>query len=218
MIDPSKPRALLKNEAYTTLKDLILSEELPPGTFLSERQLAARLAMSKTPIRSALERLQGDGFLIISPQQGVMVREIPLREVVDLFDIRIALETFIVSHIAGRLTLRQAELLEQNLAEQAACIPTQDVSRSTRLDEDFHQLLCDFLDNQEIRKVLLSLRDRLTRPISRVFRGVPDRFRASYQDHRSIYEAVQGGDPALAAVRMREHLEFGKRFLISRDG
>lgn len=217
MIDNSKPRTLLKDEAYTTLKDLILGEELPPGTFLSERQLAARLEMSKTPIRSALERLQAEGFLIISPQQGVMVREIPLGEIVDLFDIRMALETFVVRQLAGNLSKPQTELLKENLAAQAACIPTQDVRDSTRLDEDFHQMLCEFHQNGEIVRVMLGLRDRLTRVIARVFRRAPNRFEASYADHQGIFEALKGGDKVLAEMRMQKHLEYGKGFLVERS-
>ena len=96
-------RVLLKDQAYENLKNLILEEVFAPGTFLSERQLAARLDMSKTPIRSALERLETEGFVTVSPQQGIVVRESSLREIVDLFDIRIALEVFVVQSIAGRL-------------------------------------------------------------------------------------------------------------------
>lgn len=217
MIDNSKPRTLLKDEAYTTLKDLILGEELPPGTFLSERQLAARLEMSKTPIRSALERLQAEGFLIISPQQGVMVREIPLGEIVDLFDIRMALETFVVRQLAGNLSKPQTELLKENLAAQAACISTHDVAESTRLDEDFHQMLCEFHQNSEIIRVMLGLRDRLTRVIARVFRRAPNRFEVSYADHRGIFEAVLSGNARLAGERMQKHLEYGKGFLVERS-
>lgn len=217
MIVQDSSRPLLKDKAYETLKELILSETLPAGTFLSERQLAGRLEMSKTPVRSALERLQGEGFLTISPQQGVLVREIPLHEIVDLFDIRIALETFVVRQLAGTLRGPQTALLEENLAAQAACIPTQDVHQSTRLDEDFHQMLCEFHQNGEILRVMLGLRDRLTRVISRVFRRAPNRFEASYADHRGIFEALSLGGKALAERRMREHLEYGKRFLVERS-
>ena len=58
-------RTLLKDRAYDELKNLILDETFSPGTFLSERQLAARLGMSKTPIRSALERLEAEAFVAV---------------------------------------------------------------------------------------------------------------------------------------------------------
>jgi DNA-binding GntR family transcriptional regulator len=60
-------RVLLKDQAYEELKKLIMNEVFSPGTFFSVRQLAARVDMSKTPIRSALERLESEGFVAVSP-------------------------------------------------------------------------------------------------------------------------------------------------------
>ena len=74
-------RGLLKDDAYERIKHLIQTQVFKPGTFLSERELAARLGMSKTPVRSALERLQSEGFVQISPQQGAVVREPSLNEI-----------------------------------------------------------------------------------------------------------------------------------------
>ena len=74
-------RSLMKERAYADLKRMILDGELVPGSFLAERQLAARLGMSKTPVRSALERLEAEGFLSISPHQGAIVRELAVREI-----------------------------------------------------------------------------------------------------------------------------------------
>ena len=72
--DSEDRRVFLKDRAYEELKTLILSEALPPGSFLSERALGQKLGMSKTPVRSAIERLENEGFVSVSPQQGVVVR------------------------------------------------------------------------------------------------------------------------------------------------
>src|SRR5213080_3141617 len=69
-------RGLLKERAYAEIKQRILSGAFAPGTFLSERQLALQLQMSKTPIRAATERLEQEGFLTISPQQGIVVHDL----------------------------------------------------------------------------------------------------------------------------------------------
>src|SRR5579872_4371815 len=74
-------RSLMKEQAYAELKRLIQSQELAPGSFLAERQLAHRLGMSKTPVRSALERLESEGFVRISPQQGAIVCDLSLRDI-----------------------------------------------------------------------------------------------------------------------------------------
>lgn len=209
-------RVLLKERAYETLKELILNETFPAGTFLSERQLTVRLGMSKTPIRSALERLEAEGLVIVSPQQGILVREISLQEVVDLFDIRIALETFVVDHIAGKIPPTQRAQLEGNLEAQAKAAEGGDVNTSTRLDFEFHLILCAALGNREIVRTMLSLRDRLYRVIHHISSRIPGRLQASYQDHLAIAQAVLSGDAEGAVRQVREHLEYGKRYLIQR--
>ena len=88
----SPVRRLLADRAYDALKTSLRSGAYPPGSFLSERQLAARLGMSKTPLKSALVRLEQEGYLRISPQQGIVVREPSIQEVSDLFDLREAIE------------------------------------------------------------------------------------------------------------------------------
>src|SRR5205823_13426599 len=96
-------RALLKDDAYERIKQLIQTQVFKPGTFLAERELAARLGMSKTPVRSALERLQTEGFVQIAPKQGAVVREPSLHEIVDMIDFRIALEPYVLRRLVGRL-------------------------------------------------------------------------------------------------------------------
>src|SRR5262245_56779925 len=91
----SSPGAgLMKERAYSEIKRRILNCDYPPGSFLSERNLATTLGMSKTPVKAALERLEHEGFITVSPQQGIVVRELSIREIADQYEIRTALESF----------------------------------------------------------------------------------------------------------------------------
>jgi DNA-binding GntR family transcriptional regulator len=92
----------MKEAAYAEIKKRILSGEFDQGRFLSERQLAVQLAMSQTPARAALEKLQIEGLVTISPQQGIVVCEISVHDLADQFEVREALEVFVVRHLAGR--------------------------------------------------------------------------------------------------------------------
>ena len=212
----AESRGLLKDKAYEVLKQLILDWTFKPGTFLSERQLAIRLGMSKTPIRSALERLEHEGFVTISPQQGIVVREFSLEEIVDLFDIRVALETFVVKALSGRLSPAFRTRLEENLERQFEATQTGDVVAATRLDADFHILLCEAHGNQEILRTMLHLRDKLYRVVYRILNHDPQRIATSYDEHRAIGSAVIDGQGDLAAELIAKHLEWGKRALIAR--
>ena len=209
-------RDLLQDKAYEEIKTLIQDGTFPSGSFLSERQLAARLGMSKTPIKNALVRLDIEGFLSVSPQQGIVVRELSVHEIVDVFDIRTALETFVVRRLAGRLVPAQKEALKRNLKEQSDAAKRNDVVALTRLDTDFHVLLCGFMGNLEIERVMWQLRDKLHRVILRVMRQVEGRSRTAFEEHSAIASAIFAGKGDKAAELVRKHLEFGKQFLISR--
>jgi DNA-binding GntR family transcriptional regulator len=206
---------LLKERAYTEIKARILSGESAPGTFLSERQMAAQFGMSKTPVRAALERLEQEGFVTISPQQGVIVRDLSIREIADQYEIRLALEIFVLRNVAGRLTPPQLARLRANLQAQEAACRDFDVEQGVVLDGEFHTLFAEFLGNQEILRVLGQLRAKIHRVISQVYKINPSRMTNSYEEHGGIAEAVIQGDAADAARRIEQHLEYGKLHLLS---
>src|SRR6185295_5954452 len=133
-------RRLLADRAYDALKGSLQSGKYPPGSFLSERQLARGLGMSKTPLKSALVRLEQEGFLRISPQQGILVREPSVQEIIELFDLREAIETYVVQRIAGKLTADQASVLRANIHDQAEAVRKSNVADATRLDTEFHTM------------------------------------------------------------------------------
>jgi len=212
---PSRQRRLMKERAYDSLKQLILNETFEPGSFLSERQLAGRLKMSKTPIKSALERLESEGFIGVSPQQGIVVLDLTLEEIADHFETREALETYVVRRLAGKLTSEQTVRIRENLAAQKVSVENLDDSANRLLDSEFHLLWCQFLGNREIIAVMRRLRDRIHRIISRVNSRNLSRMNEGLEEHLRIAEAVIGGDGDGAARAVEEHLRSGKLCLLS---
>jgi DNA-binding GntR family transcriptional regulator len=209
------PRGLLKERAYDEIKGLILGGDLAPGTFLAERQLAARLGMSKTPVRSALERLESEGFISISPQQGAIIRDQSLHEIADQYEIRTAIETFVARQLAGHLTREQVDQVRTNLEAQRENLGVGSVERGVALDEAFHTLFCEFLGNHEILRVMGQLGDKVHRVISQVFTLNVSRIASSYREHQAIADAIIDGDANLASRLIEEHLQFGKLALLS---
>jgi DNA-binding GntR family transcriptional regulator len=208
-------RELMRDQAYAAIKRFLLDGDLAPGAFLAERQLAGQLRMSKTPVRAALQRLEAEGFVTISPQQGIIIRDLTVHEIADHYEIRAALETYVVRALAGHLIARQRDRLEENLRAQAALRGRDDGRQAAALDTAFHTLFCEFLGNGEILKVMAQLREKIQRVITRVFQLNTRRFASSYAEHRAIADAVINGDAARAARLVEEHLEYGKRCLLS---
>jgi DNA-binding GntR family transcriptional regulator len=207
----ASPQVALKQRAYQELKRLILSEELAAGTVQSVRQLASRLNMSKTPVHSAIERLETDGLVALAPQQGVIVRELSVRDIVNHYEIRQALEPFVMRRLAGRLTSEQIDVLERNLAVHRELSSEGSATELIQIDAEFHQLLCKFLGNDEITRVMQRMRDKVQRVIYRVKQQFPQRITESYDEHKAIFEALVAGDGERAARLAEDHLDKGLR-------
>jgi GntR family transcriptional regulator, rspAB operon transcriptional repressor len=211
---PTPERRLLADRAYDALKSSLQSGKYPPGSFLSERQLARGLGMSKTPLKSALVRLEQEGFLRISPQQGIVVREPTVQEIVELFDLREAIETFVVQRVAGKLTPDQTAALRRNLREQAEASKSRSAGESTRLDTEFHAMICGFLNNGEMSTALARMRDKLHRLILTNLTRRPERLATSYREHAAIAASLIRGRGARAADLVRRHLDYGRAMLL----
>lgn len=214
---PSPSRFLLQERAYNELKERLLREELEGETFLSERQIAADLGMSKTPVKAAFVRLQHEGFVKISPQQGVVVRNLSHEEIADHLETRLALETYAVRKIAGTLTDDQWDRLQENLREHAACTADNDVRQSVWLDSQFHILLVSFVGNREMEKIMEQTRDKMFRVMGRILFRNRSRVDQTITEHAAIADALREGRSQLAAELMAQHIERGREFLTGED-
>lgn len=206
----------LKEQAYRHLLDLLMSDEVPPGTFLSERQLVARLGMSKTPIRVALERLDRDGFVDILPQRGVRLRELTEPEIVDYYNFRIALESWVVKRVATAHDAREVRELRRIVERQRKMLETGrgDVVRHyIELDAALHQTLAEIAGNAEIIRVLETQRDKLARVMSAILARDPEWLQSTTGEHEAIVDAIERGDPAAAEREIVAHLEHGREFM-----
>lgn len=203
--------SLLQRRAYNEVKRLLISGEFEPGSFLSERQLSLRLGMSKTPVHVALKRLELEGFLSVSPQQGVVVRVMSIQEIVEHYEMRQAIESFVVRKLAGKLSNEQIERLHDSLAEQSNSLLTEVTPRSVELDANFHLALTEFVANSQLTRLMEQSRERIHQVIFRAVELDPQRMRDSLEEHTRIVEAIIQGDATRSSELMTEHLERGKQ-------
>ncbi len=211
----ASPPARLQSRAYAELRRLIATGEFPPGTFLSERQLAAQLGMSKTPVHVALERLESEGFVTISAQQGIVVRGMTVEDIIDHYELREAVESWVVRRLSGRLSPEQIDQLRDNIAKQHEALAEDNLHQIMVLDQQMHFLLSSFLGNQEITTTMERLRDKIHQVILRVTDTDGTRPAESTAEHVAIIDAVIAGDGDQAARLMVEHLEAGKRRILN---
>jgi DNA-binding GntR family transcriptional regulator len=205
----------LKEKAYQELIKFILNGELKSGEFLTERSLVERLEMSRTPIRSALERLEAEGHVTYTPNKGIFVTELTIDKVVDFYDFRVAIESHVVKKLASK-TLTEEEILwfEQNLNRQKECLESNDYAQFTTDDSEFHRMLARVYGNMEIVQTMERLQDKLFRIALKVLRKESSRIQTSYEDHARIFNLILEGKAEEAAQHMTQHLEFGRRILL----
>ena len=186
------------------------------GALLTERALAENLAMSRTPVRSAIERLESEGYLHCTPNKGILIVDLSLKLVIDFFDLRNALEPYAAGKIAqSQVQKVDAAWFDENLSGQERCLGQQDFVRFTELDSAFHRGLFRLYGNQEMIQTMDPLQDKLFRIALNVLKKDNARIHQSIIDHRSIWKAIMDGNPELAASELRQHLEYGKKILMA---
>ncbi|MBP1988433.1 GntR family transcriptional regulator [Paenibacillus eucommiae] len=204
----------LKETAYEVIKERIVNGEWSGGTFLSEKALSELLEMSKTPIRSALDRLEMMGLVKLSPKQGVIVQEISLKKILEIYELRLALETFAVRQLTGKLDALFFSRLDANLEAQAAAVQAEDVIKYVHLDRQFHEMIVDSLDNSEFAEAMSRIQDKFIIAVRTTFIKNKKRLWGSLEEHRSIRDALAGNDPLVTEQLIAKHIEFVKMILL----
>ncbi len=199
--------------AYEEIKKLILSGKLSNDMSISENVLANILGMSRTPVRDAIRRLEMDGFVRIISSQGIVIREVSINEVKEIYDMRIALEEFVVRELADGLSGEDFRNLEAILKKQEEACKKMDAIAFHEEDRNFHDYLMRVYGNSMITDFIARLRDRIA-GINIDMLKVPENMVTFYGEHKKILEALRKGDGEAAAKEMDEHLKGGKMRLI----
>lgn len=203
-----------KGLAYEEIKRLILDGKLSGDMPISENVLANMLDISRTPVRDALRRLEMDGFVRVIPNQGVVIREVSISEVKEIYDMRIALEEFVVRELADGLSDEDFRNLEAILKKQEEACEKRDAVAFHEEDRKFHDYLMRAYGNAMITNFIARLRDRIE-GINVNMLKTPGNMQLFYGEHKRIFEALRKRSGEEAAKEMDEHLKGGKTRLIA---
>ncbi|PLS09577.1 GntR family transcriptional regulator [Neobacillus cucumis] len=209
-----KKSLLLKDIAYNKIKEKILEEEFKPDRFLSERELIDLLQMSKTPIKSALDRLETEGFVTVSSKQGIAVKDLSIEQIIDIYHLRVAIETYNCEQIYKTITEEQLNLLRENLTLTKNSVEKRDVKEFAKNDHEFHFLIAKFAKNKEIQKILLNYNSHLLRITLRHLNRNPNRMEKFLQEHEEIYLQLEKKNRRCIDL-MRNHLKDSIKLLFS---
>lgn len=194
--------------AYEEIKRRIVELVYAPGTKLSEARLVEELGLGRSPIRTAFARLQAEGFIAVSPQSGTYVRTLTEREMRDIIECRLLLETHVTRLAARHIEaeqLRRLRVAFRRLAPQGRELPNDVFEDFNELDSMFHTTIYQAAGNEAMAGILLNLLDKV-RWIKKSFPSTPRRMRMSFAELERVLEALEERDPDAAEQRMREHI------------
>jgi len=196
-------RDLLRDRAYTTLRDAIVDGTLAPGERLRDQELTEWLGLSRTPVRDALSRLEQDGLVETEPQRFTRVAPLDRRAARDAFPIVAAIHALAAELGVARLTGAGLEAMSNANARFAAALRADDVDAALSADDAFHAVLLTASANGELGRTLERLMPRLRRLERLRFGSLAGR--ASVRQHDGIIAAAAAQDVQTTAERVREN-------------
>lgn len=205
------PASSLAGYVYQRLKADVVACRLPPRTMVGAAQLAERFGVSRTPVHEALKALCQEGLLRVLPRIGYVVTPVSLRDIDEIFDLRLSLEVLGAGHAAERVSEQDiAGLRAQNARaqENVGSGSTEDPAYLDSLiagNRDFHTAVATLSGNQRLARIVGGLLDEGQRVYFLYFHWARPPF--ADRPHEAITDALGARDPAAARSAMAAHIQ-----------
>ena len=196
----------LRDVVFNTLRQAILRGELKPGERLMEVQLANKLGVSRTPIREAIRKLELEGLVLMIPRKGAEVADITEKSLMDVLEVRKALEELAVQLCCDKITGKEIEELHRAADDFRRILKTSDdVTEIAEADVRFHDIIYLATGNQKLIQILNNLREQMYR------------YRIEYlkkkechpqllEEHAAIMKAIEEHDKEKATQITIQHI------------
>jgi DNA-binding GntR family transcriptional regulator len=207
-MSPAVVRDTTSQRTEVVLRNMILDGTIAPGQRLNEVALAASLGISRGPLREAVQRLASEGLLTVVSHRGAFVRTFERREIVELYDVRAALELHAVRLVCRNSTDEDLEDLTAMLDETETRI-RQSSGHAYPAELDFHLRLVMLAGNQELMSAALGVHHQLSLARSMSAKR-PLRARAAVVEHQTLVDAMRARDVHGATELMEAHIEHSR--------
>jgi len=200
----------LQAQAYNYVKEKILTRTFDANVLYSETKLAAELGISRTPLRESLQCLCQDGYIIIIPSKGFMIRELNEQDMLESIQIRCAIEGFCTHVIANEIESKKGQQLLKSLSkslEHMKRLIDSDEYHETFMynDQKFHNALIDYVDNKEFSETYQRLMYLIQLTTLKAL-SVPGRIEGTIEEHEQFFNYLKAGDGNSAYNILIKHL------------
>jgi DNA-binding GntR family transcriptional regulator len=183
----------LAGGAYLRLRQEILTCSLSPGQVVSERELARRYDMSKTPIREALSQVCHDRLMHRLPGRGYMVAPITIKDIQDLFDLRLILELTVAERAAQHSSPEQIAVLKELSVVSYSLDDPESHINFLETNRAFHLALAETAQNRRLQDMLEGLLIEMDRLFHLGLR-LRDSSQEMVNEHKEVVAALENGD------------------------
>ena len=198
------------------LEKAILQGHLAPGERLVQSEIASEFGVSRLPVRDALRILERKQFVVSLPRKGVIVRTSTPKEISDLYELRVVLETCALERAIENMTPDVITALKKIVARQAEH-PADDLLGLLEIDTEFHTTLLAPCENDELKGTIKHLWHRI-KLLRAAEREIADWRDLSVQRHSSIIVALEHGDKAEAKRRLTKGIQDSRDDIIAALG
>ena len=195
----------LRDVVFQTLREAILKGDLRPGERLMELQLAAKLGVSRTPIREAIRMLEQEGLAVTIPRKGAEVARMTEKNMEDVLQIREALDDLAVQVACDKMTEEQLKNLTLAMKNFENAIQTENLSKIVAYDVEFHDIIYESTDNPKLVTLLNNLREQIYRYRVEYLKE-KENYPTLVQEHRAIVDALSQKNKKRVADVMRIHI------------
>lgn len=208
----------LQMQAYEYMKEKILDNEFTPGEIYSETKIATEIGISRTPFRDAIQRLVQEGYIDIIPSKGFMLHEMEVRDIVETFQIRTAIEGYCAMMVARESGSEKAQKLLgklEGLMEKMNKFAEEDnMLRFVEFDNQFHIELVAYAGNSAFDEMFGMYIHRIRNMASSSLLH-PGRVAETLREHNKIIESMKSGDIVEVNNAVIAHMERPKEIMLS---
>jgi DNA-binding GntR family transcriptional regulator len=215
--DPERDDGLsLAEGVYAKIKAAIMHGDLPPGSQITEQQIATELEVSRTPVHHAIIRLEHEGWLKLQSKRGVTISPVTAEEMRNIYEVLMGLEGVAVERLASRPKAKNDPIdLEIRAAAAAAedALQANDLTGWAAGDNRFHSLLVEWSGNPYLASLARTVMEKAHRArwLTLHLRPPPT---SSNRDHREILEALTARDPAATKAALEAHRRRGMAIIL----
>lgn len=195
-----------KQIAYEQIKKLIIENEIPKDAPLVERTLCEQLGISRTPVREALRELASEGLVMIIEGKGVYVKKVEFKDMIEIFEIREALESKAIELFIQRLDDETLALMKQYMDDQEEEYENGLHKEFMDTDMKIHYLIAKGSKNSRLENYIVSIYDQIHQ-MAVSSKDDPEMRERAIQAHRALYQAVLDRDIEKAKKTMSDHIK-----------